>query len=98
MEKFSGENQKYDQLRERANDRYGEGAEFAYPTPDKKFAMLTLDQALQICGQYIVAAGEDQLWQTLDRFYETANRIKQKSDKLAALAREIGQNALEKYN
>jgi hypothetical protein len=97
-------------IREQATERYGEGAEFAYITetpqegPDqpkqKAVALLTLDQAIGICGAYIAEQDyEDStmLWSMLDKFHERAEMVLSKNEGTIRAARCIGQQALQRH-
>jgi hypothetical protein len=98
MENFSQKDSlKLEEIRKQADVRYGADAEFAYPTSDKQFAMLTLDDAIVICGQYISGANDNALWATLDKFYNVAEVIKKRGEALAESARSLGRASVERY-
>lgn len=86
-------------IRAEAADRYGKDAEFAYRVPGEatRYAMLTLDQAIEICGKHIAGQSSDMLWTMLDQFHSIAEAILRKDERVIKAARAIGQQSLRKY-
>lgn len=98
MEKYTYKNnQKLEAIRIQANERYGVNAEFAYPTQDRQFAILTLDDAIAICGKYMADTTTEALWPMLDKFHKTAEILKARGEALSEAARSLGRASLERY-
>lgn len=85
-----------EQIVAQARTRYGTDAEFAYADRNRReVVMMTLDQAMQICGKYIASESADSLWQTLDKMYENAETLKNKGHDRAA--RTLGEAAVQRH-
>jgi hypothetical protein len=81
------------EILDQAKKRYGEGAHFVYLKSDSVIAM-TLEEAMQICGDYIVKAKENELWTILDQWHRSAELLKQRSEEHFNRSLELGKQAL----
>lgn len=84
-----------DQILQEAAERYGENAEFAYVNrAQRRAVMMTLEEAMSICGQHIASADPVERWSKLDGMYKSANKLR--SEGLAEGAKAYGKIALDR--
>ncbi len=85
-----------EQILDQARIRYGIGAEFAYPDRNRRqVVMMTLDQAVQICGKHMANESANDLWQMLDKMHENAETLKDRG--YAETARTLGEAAVKRH-
>lgn len=91
--------EKLAEIRTQAADRYGDGAEFAYRLAGEpvRYAMLTLEQAMGICGEHIAEEDTDMLRIMLDTFYKNAETIHGKDERVVERARILGREAMQRH-
>ncbi len=89
-----GDNRQQQILRE-AEARYGSDAHFVYVRPaEKQLVAMTLEQAMQICGQHMAQEDSSVLWATLDKWHDMAKRLESKSNAMFEKSLELGRSAL----
>lgn len=97
------ENAKLDELQKQADERFGAGALFEYPTP-KGATLLTFEEARAISGSHMVGAPEDDFWEFLEMLNANAQGYSQRieaGDASAEIefdaARTLGREVLSRY-
>lgn len=65
-EQIEANSEKLNELREAAGERYGYEAQFGYFSAEKKFYIMSFDEAIQACGHYIAKVSIQDALTTLD--------------------------------
>ena len=81
---------------DQAKKRYGEGAHFVYlrSGEENSIIAMTLEEAMQICGDHIAKTNINMLWTILDQWHRSAELLKQKSEEHFNRSLELGKQAL----
>jgi hypothetical protein len=81
---------------DQAKKRYGEGAHFVYlkSGEENSIIAMTLEEAMQICGDHITKTNSNMLWTILDQWHKSAELLKQKSEEHFSKSLELGKQAL----
>jgi hypothetical protein len=86
--------EQYELLAE-AEHRYGADAMFVYPRPAQRdFVAMTLRDAMNICGEYMVDENPQLLWKTLDKWHTMAQVLHDKQPAEFSKARSAGLGVL----
>lgn len=69
-----------DEILAEAHKRYGDHAEFVYINGKRnEYVALTLEDAMQICGDHIINSSSDELWGLLDQMHGRASKLQASS-------------------
>lgn len=99
---FSGSGRGINAIANEAVARFGADAMFGYKVANG-FALLTFDEAIQICGSHIEDeanrdGGLDRILSMLDGMQKTAQIIEAKGNEVVAFTRELGRQSLARYS
>ncbi len=83
-------------LRELLASWYSDDEEFAYKTNDG-WAILTVDELLQICGDKIAPLPEEAIKGLFDKYRGYVELIRSKGEDLVEEKRAVGKAVLERY-
>lgn len=87
---------RYDYVRAIAAEKFGADAAYVYRTSDGTYAMLTLDEALQICGEEMQTLPDELLLDFLEEYNDAAIKVQREmGDRAVAIMQEEGKNRLE---